>query len=90
MEISKIDFYDLVITSLCDFSKKVKDQISPDHFKILSIIKKGLLEYLGLISTEFDILTKEDIIENANNQRNIDVPKLIDDLMQIKKIQTKT
>ena len=28
---------------------------------------------------------KEVIIENANNKKNIDVPKLIDDLMQLKK-----
>ena len=84
--ISKLQFYDLIITSSCNFSKKVKDQISPDRLKKLSIIKIGLFEYSGLTSTEFDIFMKEDIIENTNNKRNIDVPKLIDDSMQHKQV----
>ena len=86
VEISKVQFYDLIITSLCNFSKKIKDQISPDRLEILSIIKKGLFEYLGSTETEFGIFMKEVVIENANNKRNIDVPKLIDDLMQYKKV----
>ena len=86
VEISKQQFYDLIITSLCNFSKKLKDQISPDRLKILSIIKNGLFDYLGLTSRDFDLFMKEVIIENANNKRNIDVPTLIDDLMQHKKV----
>ena len=86
VEISKLHFYDLIITSLCNFSKKIKDQISPDRLEILSIIKNGLFEYLGLTETEFEIFMKEVMIENANNKRNIHVPKLTDELTQIKKI----
>ena len=85
MDISKIDLYDLIIISLCNFSKKIKDQISPDRLEVLSIIKKGLFEYLGLIATEFEIFMKEVIIVNTNKKRNIDVPKLIDELTKIKK-----
>ena len=87
VDISKSQFFDLSITSLCNFSKKVKNQISPDCLKILSTIKIGLFEYLGLISTEFDIFMKEVIIENTNNKRNIDVPKLIDELTLLKKFK---
>ena len=67
-----------MITSLYNFSKKVKDQISPDRSKKSSMIKKGLFEYLGSTSTEFGIFINELIIENAKNKRNIDVPKLTD------------
>ena len=56
----------------------------------MSIVKNGLFEYLGLTSTEFDIFMKEVNIENANDKENIDVLKLIDDLMQHKKFQTAT
>ena len=83
-------FYDFIITSFYNFRKKIKDQISPDHLEILSIIKNWLFEYLGLTSTEFDVFMKEVNIENANNKRNIDIPKLIDDLTQIKKNQITT
>ena len=86
LDISKQQFYDLIITSLFNFSKKVKDRISPDCLEKLSIIKNGLFAYLGFTSIEFDIFMKKVIIENANNKKNIDVPKLIDDLTQIKKI----
>ena len=86
LDISKIDFYDLIITAFYDFSKKVKDQISPYCLKKLSMVKNGLFEYLGLTSTKFDKFMKENIIENANNERNINLPKLIDDLMQDKKV----
>ena len=68
------------------FQQKIKHQISPDRLEILSIIKNGLFEYLGLTATEFEIFMKEVIIENANNKRNIDIPKLTDELTQIKKI----
>ena len=50
------------------------------------MIKDGLFKYLGLTSTEFDISMKEDIIENTNNKMNVEVSKLIDDLMQHKKV----
>ena len=80
VDISKLQFYDLITTSSCNFSKKIKDQISPDRLKKMSIIKKGLLKYLGLTSTKFDIFMKEVIIENANCERNIAVPKLTDEL----------
>ena len=79
VDISKILFYDLIITSLYNFSKKVKDQISPDCLEKLSIIKNGLFEYLGFTATEFNTFMKEVIIENANNKRNTDVAKLIDE-----------
>ena len=79
LDISKLQFYDLMITSLCHFSKKVWDNISPDCLEILSIIKNELFEYLGLSLTEFDIFIKEVAMKIANNKENIDVPKLIDD-----------
>ena len=82
LNIAKLQFCDLIINFLCHFSKKVMDQILPDCLKKLSIIKKGLLEDLGLTSTKFDIFMKEVMIENTNNKKKIDAPKLIDDLMQ--------
>ena len=48
VDISKIQFYDFINTTLCNFNKKVKDQISPDRLETLSIIKNGFFEYLGL------------------------------------------
>ena len=49
-------------------------------------MKNGLLEYLGLSATEFEIFMKEVIIENITNKRNTDVPKLTDEITQNKKI----
>ena len=86
VNISKIQFYDLMITSLCHFSKKVRDQILSDRLGKFSIIKNGLFEYLGLTSIGFDTFIKKVIIKNTNNKKNIDAPKLTNDFMQHKKV----
>ena len=86
LDFSKLQLFDLIITSLCHFSKKVKDQISPDHLDILSTNKNPLFKYVGLTSTKLDLFMKDVIIENVDNKWNIDVPQLIDGLMQHKKV----
>ena len=86
LDVLKLKFYDLIIIILYNFSKKVRDQISLDCLKKLSTIKTKLFEYLGLTSTEVDVFFKEVIIEHVNNKNYIDVPELIDELMQIQKI----
>ena len=46
-----------------------------------------MLHHLGLSSTKFDTFMKEAIIESANNKENIDIEKLVNELMQHKKAE---